>query len=122
MSDLPYVDELRQALTQLGEAENELSIAKNKKDLLREKIHMWLDMNDLREFEIIDATNTQLWRMTVITSSRRSADFDVLENMLTPQQFDEAVATSETQTFKCQPVKSTKKSVKRAPTAVKPRI
>lgn len=123
MSNLPYVDDLRQALTQLGEAENELSIAKNKKELLREKIRMWLDMNGLREFEIMDATDSRLWRMTVTDGTRRSANFDVLNSLLTPQQFDDAVSVSETQTFKCQQVKSSKKSVKRAPAAtIKPRI
>lgn len=123
MSNLPYVDDLRQALTQLGEADDELSIAKNKKELLREKIRMWLDMNGLREFEIMDATDAKLWRMTITDGTRRSADFDVLSNLLTPQQFEDAVKVSETQTFKCQPVKTSKTSAKRAPAAtVKPRI
>ena len=119
MSNLPYIEDLRQALSTLGEVENKLLICRNEKELLREKVRMWLDMTNLREFEIMDSDDLKLWRMTITESSRRSADFDYIEQTLTPTQYDEAINITEIETFKCQTVKiPKKKNVKRAPQAI----
>lgn len=119
--DLPFVDDLKLALTQLGDVQKSLAIKLRQKDILREKIKAWMQMNKLSNFEIIDNDNF-LWRLAITSSNRRSANFDYLESILTPQQYSEAVKTTASETFKCNTVKSGKVSSgggKRAPTATK---
>ena len=122
MDNLPYLEDLKRALVQLGEVEEKLSVVSNQKTILREKIKAWMDMNNLREFETLDMSNNKLWRMSITDTSRRSADYDYLESILTPVQLQNAINITESEVFKCQSVKSSKNKRKTAPAIPKARI
>jgi hypothetical protein len=117
--DLQYVEELMNQLTELGKVEKQLTKAKQQKDIIREKVRNWLDMHNLDEYETFDSKGNELWRMTIKSTSRKSAKIDVLENLLSEELFNEAVSIVEYNVFKIQPVKNKKSKSKSKPRAPK---
>lgn len=119
MAEPVYVNELKQKLVELGTIEDEYTKLKVKRDDLRDQVRKWLDINDRTEYETLDASGEQLWRMNVTPSSRSSVDHDLLKATVTPEQYDQIVTKNEFEVFKCQPVKSRKKNGNSAPKAPK---
>lgn len=119
MTELLYEDGLKQALSSLGQIEKELTRLNIQKDELRDKIRKWMEINELKEHDSVDSNGDKLWRVTISVARRKSVNYDVLREKVTPDDFDEIVSHGEYTTFKCQQVKSKKKSGGSAPSAPK---
>ncbi len=110
MSDEPkFLEGLQSALTQLNVIDDNLTKNKQQREILRDKIRAWMDTNDLKGYETFDSNGDKLWRLSINSSNRRSADFTYLEQTLNTAQLDQAVKHTEVETFKCAQVKTRKK-------------
>lgn len=119
MSKVVYEENLKEALSKLGEIEDELTRLNIQKDELRDQIKKWMEINNLTSYETTDSKETKLWRMTTSVISRRSINYDLLQEHLDDETYNIVVSNNESSVFKCQPVKSRKKkdSIPNAPKA-----
>ncbi len=109
MTKVVYEENLKEALTNLGKIEDELTKLNIQKDEIRDQIKKWMEINNLTEYESTDSENAKLWRLTKSTVSRRSVNYDLLQEHLDADAYNIVVSQSESNVFKCQPVKSRKK-------------
>lgn len=114
--ELMYEDSLKKALTELGQIEEELTQKEIRKEELRQNIRQWLEVNNLSEHESFDEQNKKYWRMQIYTSSRRNLDKAGLAKDVGQDVIDKHTNVTELSGFKCQTVKTKKKSSK-APAA-----
>jgi len=114
--ELQYLDDLMKNLTTLGEIEESLTKLNQKKDIIREKIRNWLILHGINEYETFDSGGDKLWRLTLKGASRKSANIEMLEQLLSQEDFNDVVSISEYDVLKIQPVKSRSKK-KSAPKA-----
>lgn len=112
MNELLYVDDLKSALQQLGEIETSLVEMTNKKQILRDKIRQWMDINSVVDFQI-EIQDNVFWKLTINKSERRSIDYDVLKQSVSQEIYNNIVSISNVETFKCQPVKTIKSKYSR---------
>ncbi len=115
MTELYYEDQMRDSLSKLKVIEDQLTILTSQKELLREQLKKWLEVNNLTEYDGFDSDNSQLWRLQTISSTRRSANFDYIETVLEPLQLKEAIKYTESSTFRCTKVKVLKSKTQKAP-------
>lgn len=110
MADLIYLDALKLKLTEFGKVEDELSRLSVMKEELRDQVRKWLDINELTEYETLDGNDGRLWRLSVTQSSRNTVNVEALKAKVTEAEFNELVSKTEFEVFKCQLVKTRKKS------------
>lgn len=100
---LPYEEDLKSALTQLSETEDQIKELTDKKDQLRESIRTWMDMNKLTDFVTTDTAN-QNWNLSIVHQTRVSFNKDVIAAFLTPEQYEKAASQTEFDTLRCKKV------------------
>jgi len=108
-SNLKFLDELKTALKNFGDIDDEMIPLKLKRDELRDKIQAWIVMHDIKEFETLDITEKTLWRISIVESERRDVDHEYLKTILTPEILNKVYKTNTIKSFKCIKVKSRKK-------------
>lgn len=93
-----YVDELRNTLTKYREIDNQIGALENSKETIRHQIENWLDLHNIKLFEIEDLNN-QLWKISKYSTVRRKIkDYDLLESALSDQN-KHLITKTESETF-----------------------
>jgi len=107
-SNLKFLNDLKVALKNYGDIENEITPLELKKEQLRIKIKAWILMHNIIEFETFDISESSLWRMSITKSERRNVDHDFLASILPPETLTRVYTTTPVETFKCSKVKKHK--------------
>lgn len=114
-TELQFLSELKLALKNYGDVDDEMVLLKIKKDDIRNNIKSWAKMHNIIEYETLDITEKALWRLQFIKSIRRDVDHDYLETILTPTQLEFAYKKTEVESFKCSKVKARKNQSTKKP-------
>jgi len=109
INDLNYVSDLKIALKNFGDIDEELTILKLKRDEIKENIKKWVKLNNIEQYETLDISEKNLWRLTLSTMTRKDINYTYLEEILTPEQLEIACKYVSYESFKCSKVKSRKK-------------
>jgi hypothetical protein len=112
---LQFLSELKLALKNYGDVDDEMVLLKIKKDDIKNNIKSWAKMHNIIEYETLDITEKALWRLQFIKSIRREVDHDYLETILTPTQLEFVYKKTEIESFKCGKVKTRKNQSTKKP-------
>lgn len=112
-----YEDDLKATLTKLGVVLKELDKLEIQKDEFRNAIKKFIKMNKIEEIDIFDTTNQQLWRLGISMRSRKSVNYELLEEYLSDADYKSVVTITESEFLTSKKVKKRKttKSKPKAP-------
>jgi len=111
-SNLKFLNDLKTALKNYGDLDDEISPLKLKKDEINKKIREWINMHSITEFETLDITDKTLWRMSITKSERKDVNHEYLQSILSQEQLNNVYKRTTVETFKCSRVKSYKRTKK----------
>lgn len=112
-----YHDSLIAAITKYHNInEKHKTLAQEVKEI-KNGIREWLKINDKQEYEVV--VEDTIYRMSLTPTVSRSVDYTILEEMLTPDQYNEIVSEKETERLNVGPVRETKQPRKKKTKAPK---
>lgn len=111
-----YEDDLKSTLTKFGEVLEKLDKLNMQKDEIRIAIKNFIKINKIEEIDILDTVN-QLWRIGISMRSRKSVDYELLEEYLNDVDYESVVTIKESEFLTSKKVKKrkTKKDKPKAP-------
>lgn len=111
-----YEDDLKSTLTKFGEVLEKLDKLNMQKDEIRIAIKNFIKINKIEEIDILDTVN-QLWRIGISMRSRKSVDYELLEEYLNDVDYKSVVTIKESEFLTSKKVKKrkTKKDKPKAP-------
>lgn len=114
---LPYETELKAALVQYGQLQDQKESIEKQIDLLRASVTKWLDMNEKTEYQITDASG-QDWKIGYVFRKNTKINKEKLYIILNQEQLKDIVETSESKSLRCQRVVTKSINIPKAPTGV----
>lgn len=97
---LPYENELKQNLLQLGRLQDQKKELEDQIDHIRDGVRKWMDVNKLTTFETEDDEN-QLWKIIINSTTRTNVNKDILPAYLNEDQMKKVFSTTTVETMKC---------------------
>lgn len=97
---LPFENELKQNLLDLGRLQDQKKEIEDQIDHIRDGIRKWMDLNKLEKCEITDSEE-QLWKIIISSTTRTNVNKDILPAYLNEDQMKKVFSTSVVETMKC---------------------
>jgi hypothetical protein len=104
MGDLLYLEELEKAVRKYDGIIDEYKKLEDTITEIKNGVREWLKINELEEFMI--SVNGKHYKMNLSPQSRKSTNYDYLLEVLTNEQFEQAVTYTESERLTFGPVRA----------------